>query len=209
MRYVTRDGVEIEVGRVDRRRLDRISLPEPAPPTHSVETWGGIVEQVPDYNNASYIRSFHKWRTNTLRENLKVIIDALEFAIPDSFLEEQKALNAIGIGDGTKADYLRHGINERDQVNIIALVHYQSTVTVRGVVEAEKSLNYTWRGKPLSSWSIGYSYGKRGQLGVDIHTALRSGLRWSEFCELSGQEQSQLVAFWNLEDSLQWLLSQR
>jgi hypothetical protein len=206
MEYVTRAGIPISVGRVDRRLLDAIVLPEPQPPVRQVETWGGVTESVPVYTDPAYERAMQGWHSRLWRESLDVIALALSFTIPEN--NDLAALAAIGLARGTPADYLRLSICAADQIALVAAVYYQSTVTQRGIAEAAQRFNYTWRDKPLEAWTIGYSYGKRGALAVDYRAAVRSGMTWPQFCALPGPEQSTCVAFWMLEDRLNWLLQQ-
>ena len=206
MEYITRDGLVVVVGRVNRRLLDRIDIPTPAPPTKKVETWGDVLEDVPVLNDAQYLRRLQAWRVKVWRENIKVISQALTYTVPQSDID---ALRAIGISADASDTiaYLQNHIRADDQDNITDLVYYHSTVTARGVLEAEERFNYTWRDKPLSAWGYSYTFGRRGQLGVDYRAAIRSGLTWMQFCDLTGPEQSELVAFWMLEDKLTWLLT--
>lgn len=205
MEYVTRDGVILTVGRVDRRRLDAAYIPAPVPPTRIVEAWGGIKEELPDWKNRDYQKRLHDWRVTLWRDHLRIIADALAFTLNAEQQVPLEAVRAIGLGDGTNADYLRFCVSEHDQTQIVELLLYLSTVTERGVREATARLDYTWRGKPLDNWNVGYTHGKRGSLAVDMRAAIRSGLTWGQFCELTGPEQSTLVAFWGLEDRLHWL----
>ena len=205
MDFITREGLRIKVGRVDRRLLDNIDVPEPAPPLKQVETWGGLVESLPVFDDPAYQRAMQRWRADVWRANLDVIVAALGFVIPkDSGLD---ALREIGMGNGTQADYLRFNVCAIEQTQLVELVYYNSTVTQRGIVEAEARFGYEWRDKPLSAWAVGYTPGKRGGLAVDYRAAFRSGLTWDEFCAQSGPDQSALVAFWMLEDRLGWLLN--
>ena len=206
MRYTTRAGLVLDIGRIDRRLLDALAVPEPQPPTRPVETWGGLVEQVPVYADPSYRRAIQKWRTTVWRKKLKVISTALSFDLPAN--NDMAALQAIGLAQNTHADYLRLNVCAADQVSIVDEIYYQSTVTARGIAEAAERFNYTWRDKPLEAWAVGYSPGKRGILAVDYRASMRSGMTWPQFCELTGPEQSAIVAFWNLEDRLSWLVLQ-
>jgi hypothetical protein len=166
-----------------------------------------VVEEIPDYKNAEYQQALYNWRVQIWREQLRAIAAAITFSLTSEARQKLEALQAIGMGTGTDADFLRFCVCEADQAAIVEAVYYQSTVTQRGIAEAEERLNYTWRDKPLSIWTVGYTYGKRGALAVDMRAAFRSGLTWQQFCALSGQEQSLLVAFWSLEERLNWLSS--
>jgi len=206
MRYVTRAGVVLEIGRVDRRALDALHVPEPTPPTRPVETWGGVVENVPDRQNSAYQQVLYEWRVTVWRTQLRAIAPALTVALDAAQRQHLDALRAIGLGDGTPSDFLRLLVDTPDQAAIVEAVYYQSTVTARGIAEAAERLAYTWRGRPLQTWAVGYTHGQRGALAVDMQAAFRSGLTWTQFCDLDGPTQSAHVAFWNLEDKLNWLV---
>jgi len=205
MQFVTRDGLHIEVGRVRRELLDNLNIPEPVPPLRDVETWGGVVEKVPVLDDLHYLRSLRLWRTRLWKDSFSIIAQALTYTVPEGI--DLDGLREIGLGIGAPADYLRYGTCAIEQNQLIELVYYHSTVTQRGISEAEARFGYTWRDQPLSAWSVGYSHGKRGDIAVDFRAALRSGMAWAQFCELTGQKQSEYVAFWNLEDRLVWLLN--
>jgi hypothetical protein len=170
----------------------------------NVETCGGVIEQVPVYDDPAYTRALRQWRINVWRDSLSVIAGGLNFDIPEH--ANLEALKQIGMGNATRADYLRFNVVSSDQEALVEAVYYLSTVTAQGIREAEARFGYTWRDKPLSAWTVGYSYGKRGALAVDYRAAMRSRLPWPEFCALTGPEQSEIVAFWNLEDRLNWLM---
>jgi len=204
MEHVTSNGVRVKVGRVPRQLLDNINLPEPAPPTRAVETWGGIAERVPVFDDPDYRRQLSDWRLGLFAQHWNIISAAIEVDAANT--AEATALQAAGFGQGRAVDALHYTLAGQDQVAIIAKVFYQSTVTERAILEAEARFAYTWRGKPLSAWSMRYAPGERGQLAVHWRAAFRSRMTWTQFCVLSGQEQSANVAFWSLEDRMNYLL---
>jgi hypothetical protein len=208
MRYTTRDGVAIEVGRVDRRCLDAIALPEPVPPTRKVETWGGEFEDVPVFDDPAYKAALLEYQLKLCREQTTVIAGGIAI---ENIEEARAAVVAIqeifGAQPDIKTAYLRYCANDYDRAFIVGLVLYQSTVTNRGIAEACTRFAYKWHEKPLEAWGVPKSYGERGKLAVEWRAANRSGLTWEQFCALSGQEQSAHVAFWMLEDKLSYLVS--
>ena len=207
MEYTTRDEIRLEVGRVERRLLDAVHIPEPVPPSRVVETWGGVEEEIPDYKDKTYRRRLHDWHAKVWRARLHTISGALTFELNAEQRAELEAIRAIGLGDGTDTDYLRFMLSEYDQSMLVEIILYQSTVTPRGINEAVNRLDYTWRDKPVLVWAASYTPGRRGELGVDMRAAFRSGLTWEHFCAMPGPEQSQHVAFWMLEDKLMWLVN--
>ena len=210
MEYITRDGLRIEVGRVNRRLLDAIAIPEPQPPLRDVETWGELVERVPVYDDPGYKMQLFEYRLRLWREQLNVLSAGI--ALPDA-PEIRQQLDGLAhvIGDvqhNRKGAFLRYCLSDADRAVIVEQILYQSTVTQRGITEACAFFAYKWRGKPLEAWHTSGSNGERGMLAVEWRAAIRSGLTWERFSSLSGYEQSQHVAFWMLEDKLQALLSQ-
>jgi len=206
MEYTARDGVVITVGRVDRRQLDAVYLPQPQPPLREVETWGGITEKIPVYDDPVYAASLFQWRLRIWREQLAIIAAAVELPDDTRIAGVTEALRHVWPRLSAKQVYLEQVLDNDDRARIVEEILYRSTVTVRGVTEATERFGYTWRDKPLLTWHAAVSHGARGQLGVEWRAAIRSGLTWTQFCALDGREQSAHVAFWMLEDKLHYLL---
>ena len=209
MQFVTRDGLHIEVGRVRRELLDNINIAEPAPPLRDVETWGGIVEKVPVLDDPHYRAELFDYRLRLWREQLNVIAEGLTLPESEQLTARLAELEeVVGAIPDKKIGFLRYFLDDDDRTALVSEVLYQSTVTQRAIEEATVRFGYKWRGQSLLTWAIQTSYGERGKLAVEWKAAIRSGMTWAKFCELSGQEQSAHVAFWMLEDRLNYLLSQ-
>ena len=209
MEFITREGLRIEVGSVHRDRLDSISILEPVPPLRDVETWGGLVEKVPVLDDPHYLAELFDYRLRLWREQLDIISDGL--TLPDDAQIEAQldALrDVIENMPDTKTGFLRYCLDDSDRARLVEQVLYQSTVTQRGIDEAVTRFGYKWRGQKLETWNVPVSYGERGKLAVEWKAAIKSGVTWAQFCNLSGKEQSAHVAFWMLEDKLNYLLSQ-
>jgi len=207
MRYVTRDGIALEVGQVDRRRLDAVSLPAPTPPTRTVETWGGVSEQVPVYDDPGYRAALFNYHLRLGREILDVLAAGITLIDATVSVDKLAALEAVvGPQPHTATAILRYCIADDERAQIVETLLYNSTVTQRGIEEAAERFAYKWRDKQLLTWVVPNSHGERGILGVAWRAAQRSGLAWAQFCLLSGPEQSATVAFWLLEDKLAYLL---
>lgn len=209
MHYVTRDGLHIDVGRVRRELLDNLNIAEPVPPLRDVETWGGVIEKVPVLDDARYLAELFDYRLRLWREQLDIIATGL--TLPDSpqiAAQLAELAEVIGPVRTDKAGFLRYCLNDGDRAAIVAEVLYQSTVTQRGIDEAVARFGYKWRGQKLETWHVPVSYGERGKLAVEWKAAIRSLMTWAQFCDLTGPEQSAHVAFWMLEDKLNYLLAQ-
>jgi len=209
MEYTTRDGIRLEVGRVERRLLDAVHIPEPVPPSRVVETWGGVEEEIPDRADPGYRIRLFDYHLHLGRELLDVLAQGLTIIDTDLARGRVAALEqVIGIQADLTTALLRYGITDAERAQVVELLLYQSTVTQRGIDEAAERFSYKWRGKPLMIWHVPGSHGERGKLGVEWKAANRSRIPWSQFCDLPGPEQSQHVAFWMLEDKLAYLLQQ-
>ena len=207
MEYVTRDGITLEVGRVDRRRLDAVNLPAPTPPLRDVETWGGLTERVPVYDDPGYRAAMIGYHLQLGREILDVLANGIVLDDPAALSVKIAALKVvIGPQASDTVMVLRYCIADDERARIVETLLYNSTVTHRGIEEAAERFDYKWRGKPLMTWGTPLSHGERGILAVAWSAARRSGLTWTQFCMLSGPEQSAHVAFWMLEDKLSYLL---
>jgi hypothetical protein len=209
MRYITRAGIVLEIRRIDRRLLDALAVPEPQPPTRPVETWGGLVEQVPVYADPSYRAAMLEYQLRYARDLMNILATGITVLDEDRARGRLQALEeVVGKQDNLALGFLRYGTTDIERAEIVELILYQSTVTQKAIDEASARFGYKWRGKPLIMWRIPMSHGERGKLGVEWKAANRSGLTWAQFCDLSGPEQSQHVAFWMLEDKLAYLLQQ-
>ena len=206
MEYITRDGVSIQVGRVNRNDLDNIAIQEPAPPMRSVETWGGIFEDVPIWDDPDYQRALFAYNVKLFGAQLLVIAQGLTFTLNEKAQRRVDALKAIKPHQTEKILYLRYCLEDDTRARLLEGVLYLSTVTQRGIDEAVRRLNYTWRGTALQAWATGTIKASRGKLGVEMQAAIRSHIAWPDFCKLSGPDQSLYVAFWLLEEKLNYLI---
>ena len=172
MRYTTSSGVVVTVGRVQRGALDNIFIPEPVPPTRRVPIFSAPgaqeFEEVPVWDDGDYRRRLSDWQSRLFVEQWDAIAPALHIENEAAYIHEAQALQAAGLGAGMALDWLHYNASEYDQRALVDLVMYHSTVTERGIQEAEARFNYTWRGKPLSAWSVRYTPGQRSALAVDF-----------------------------------------
>ncbi len=209
MNFVTREGHALQLERVDRRLLDALVLPAPQPPTRQVETWGGLLEAAPIHDDPDYQAQLFQHKLKLYNAQLNILAGGV--TLPPVLQQQFAALQAVIPARGLPAAVvaLRYILNVPDRTAVVEELLYLSTVTIRGIQEAQARLNYSWRGKPLRMWGVGASPGRRGQLAIDFTAAVRSGLTWSQFCQLPGAEQSLHVAYWDAENRLNYLLQQQ
>ena len=87
-------------------------------------------------------------------------------------------------------------------------VLYNSTVTPRGLQEAERKLNVQWDNVRIKVAGGGEKRSRASDVFNSRKAALAAGMTWNEFCELTGPEQSDEMAFFILNSRLECLMVQ-
>jgi hypothetical protein len=209
MVYVTKSGVRLEIGRIPRRLIDEFvrDHPVPEPPMKQVEAevFGGIKEEMPDTKDPEYLLEMRRYYLEVGYKQIDLIAPAVKILDEIGTAEE---LEFIGLSDNP-ADLLRSVVfdNQDDLTNVVEEVFYQSTVTQRGIEEAAKMFGVTWHGMPVDLTKGPKSPAMYGSQFGDRKAAKEGGYNWREFIELSGPEQSAVVAHHRLSNRLDWLLA--
>jgi len=211
MLYTTRGGVRLEIGRIPRRLIDEFARahPMPEPPMKQVEApvFGDIKEEAPDTHDPEYLLELRRYYTEVGYAQIDLIIDGVtildEVGTPDE-------LEFLGL-DGDKGELLRSLIlaNQEDLSAVVAGVFYESTVTQRGVDEAARMFGVSWYGNPVDPNKGPKTPAMYLSPFGDRKAARDAGYTWSEFIELSGPEQSAIVAFHRLDNRLAWLMAHK
>lgn len=208
MEYTTSTGIKLQLGRIPRSRIDQVAgmRRPPEPPTVAVETWVDT-EDVPNYDDPDYQRELTQYYLSLGKEHVKLIGDAV--TLPDGVeLGEMAELQEVGLGSGSVADFLRYKLPDGDVQKIVAQVLYQSTVTDRGLAEASARYNVRWGKRKLDTFVVvGKSKGSYGAEFEARRAAKFNGTAWGRFCEMDGARQSDIVAFFRLSMTLDWLQS--
>lgn len=208
-------GTKLEIGRVPRQYIDEFITehPEPDPPPKKaselgVEIWGDPDEMVPDHNDADYLTAHEQWTHNFGLEMMELVAGAIK--IPGETeaaalleLEEMRALKLME-GDGALPSLL-HLVGAEDLAEIVALIFYLSTVSIRGLAEAAKSYDIHWNKKKVPVVSRSTGPASASNLYESRLAALWSGYRWPEFSDLPGAEQSAIVALYRYKHKLEEL----
>lgn len=198
MEYLTESGYRLEIGRVPRREIDTFvaTHPMPNPPTRTVEVWGGIVEEVPDYSSTQYKRELAGYYISIGYEQIDLIAPAV--SIDKTVRADEIAdIHSLGIA-GNDTELLQHILSQspRDSQTVVEAVMYNSTVTTWGIMEAAELFGVTFRGKRVNPL-IGTSDIRANGVFCDRLAVRWDGsYNWSEFCELPGPEQSEIVALY-------------
>ena len=212
--YTTKNGVRLEIGRIPRQEIDRFvaAHPMPEPPTRKQAAFGGIEEDVPVLNDPGFQRAMVDYYIEMGNAQVDLIVGAVKMADGsyEALLVEADELREVGVIED-EADVLRYVIlgNTDDLAEVVGEVFYQSTVTERGIDEAKRMFNVTWAGQGVETWHVASTPGQYGQIFADRLAAKFGGYNWGEFCELSGPQQSAVVAFYRLNIRLEAMMAQQ
>ena len=226
--YVTTSGpwrgTCLILGRVPRSQIDGFLAenPEPEAPMKraeelGVKIWALPDEKLPDRKDPTYVAELIKWRQDFSRKMFSLLGEAITVPLDDymragkEFVELRRSGVAVE-GYTEKASVLLSSVlgADVDFDAVCELVQYNSTVTLRGLVEAAKAYNVRIRGRKVPVAVLGES-GKATANGVysDRVAAQWARYRWADFCELTGPEQSAEVALFRISRRLERLMSKR
>jgi hypothetical protein len=201
--YVTKGGIRLEVGRIPRQEIDRFiaARPPPEPPTKAVTVFGDVEEDVPVLDDAEYLAALSNYYIELGCDKAALIVEAVEVLGDVDFAADLEELRSAGLvqGDG-RVDLLRYVVlgNTSDLEQVVALVFYNSTVTVQGIQEAAQAFNLMWNGQPVSPFLLSKGNALAASAFNDRLAARWANYNWEEFSALSGPEQSATVAFYRL-----------
>lgn len=211
--YTTKNGVRLEIGRIPRQAIDRfvVAHPMPEPPMRKQAAFGGIEEDVPILDDPGFQRAMMDYYVEMGHDQVDLIAEAVEIVGDiEMLLVEAGELREAGIVED-EADLLRYIVlgNTNDLAAVVGEVFYQSTVTERGIDEAKETFGVTWAGQGVETWHVAGTPGRYKQMFQDRLAAKFDGYNWTEFCELSGPQQSGVVAFYRLNNRLEALMAQQ
>jgi len=199
--FVTSNGSVVTCNRIDRRLLDALWVNEmpPQPPVSQVEVWGGIFEDVHHYDDENYLISMGLYRLKIEDRIIALFKDVTEYQASKDDQTEADELAAL-----SSVDFFRDVIlaDENDRNQYINTCVYLSTVTEIGIQDALRKFNVTYMGKPILELSMPGSYAERFQVFEDRQAARYGKISWQQFCELSGPEQSEYVAFMRADQAV-------
>lgn len=214
MRLVTAANVTLDVGRIERRVVDQYIAqnPPPDPPQIEVSVLGGVTELVDDLDNPAFRSRLAAYNLRMARDEFQMIAAAVTVISPANWEEAPDVMELADLGLVIRniTDYLRYiALSEpEDLTHVIEEVLYQSTVTPRGIAEAERTFSIIYRGTELSHYPNPPGDMRISALYQARLAATEQHYRWEQFCALSGPEQSAIVAQYQCSMKLQWL-SQR
>ena len=207
MNYITKSGYDLILGRIPRESVDNFVMkhPLPVPPTRAVPVFGGIEEMEPDENDPEYQQKLRKWLLDFGDAQISLILPAIEFEI-DEKLEDLQEISDFTIEQCVRSFVLE---DQDDFTNVINTVLYNSTVTQQAIDEAGALFNVTWYETDLLAKVLPPSPAKYGMVYESREAARFANYSWHNFCGLTGQEQSAIVAHFRLEKKLRWLMAMK
>ena len=213
----TSAGITLSVSGISRKVLDAFLhyRTPPEPPLKIVKAYKGFEEQVPDYDDPQYQEAYIHYVTAIAMDRFNIVINAVTFDIQPMEHPVYLKLREAGIATGNteqdiKSEFIR--FVALDKIKDIAVVMdeilYLSTVTQRGIDEASDRYNVTWLGKRVEAFGVPKSKATYLQPYEDRDAAMEYHVPWEQFIQLSGSEQSAIVAHYRIRRRLAWLDSQ-
>lgn len=212
VRFETSAGVVLKISRIPREVIDEYvrGNPAPEPPTVEVPVFGGGTERVDDTEDPEYQQALLAYNLRMAHEEFEIIAQAVQTETDWRQDPRVAELRALGFRIITLTDYLCYVAlaDEQDLIRVTEIVLYLSTVTQRGIREAEKAFDIHYHGVPLDQYP-----NPTGNLRVSAYYQAREaaramGYKWEEFSELSGPEQSAVVAHYLCEQKVRWLVAE-
>lgn len=204
-------GYLLKVGRIDRREIDRFygRNPPPDPPVKTaaelgIEVFGGFEddELIPVWDDPEYQAQVELHNLAFWNQRLDLVAPALEIVGGISIGDVMEARDLLEAGFVlSHVNVLRYIVfkEERGAAAAISAVLYNSTTTLLGIREAAKRYAVTWQGQPMSADVPETSpLGSAREFG-DRRAAMYCSVPWSAFCDLTGPEQSAIVAFHRMD----------
>ncbi len=218
--YVTSNGYRLGIGRIDRREIDRFTAerPVPEPPMRTaaelnIAVFGGIEDEelLPIWDDPKFVASVMEHRVRMFEEELNLVASAITLLDELDPVAVQPLEEAGLLEPGNVADTLRYIVLEHkaEQAAVVEAVLYNSTVTPRGLSEAEAKLNVRWDDVRLKISGGGEKRAQASDVFNSRKAARNAELTWNEFCDLTGPEQSEEVAFFILDTKLAQLMMKR
>ena len=208
----------LEIGRIDRKHIDiyAAKYPLPTPPLKSAAELGLAVfggekeaekELVEVWDDPDYLKALQDYTLGFYDRQLELVMPALTFQVPtDQNLSDLIALGTIS-HNPSRTDLLRFVIlqNHTDAIQVVESVLYNSTVTNLGMLEAAMRFNVCWQGSLVPVNVPDNSPLSSTREYADRCAAIRHGYNWTEFCQLTGPEQSAIVALDRINMRLAWI----
>jgi len=208
---VTSSGVHLEVKRIDRRVLDTFQRqhPPPVPPEKEVTLYGGFKDTVADENDPEYQYRLIQYNLAFAEDQVGIIYAGIE--IDGDFSENatyRELVEAGVIAPDDQLDFVRYVAlaTDIDVIMVVEEILYLSTVTERGIAEAQAHFSVTWSNLDIGNIHIPRTPARFSRHYEDREAAQWGNYTWENFCVLAGPEQSAVVAHYRTAQRLAYLV---
>lgn len=197
---LSRSSLKVTFRKVDRTELDKMRavIKEPKAPLVKYEIWGGITETHPNFDDPKYIKKLNSFYTGLFTIQRDLILDAI-IELDLASLPDYKELAAIGI---VTPDLM---LPIQDWNYLVSEILYQSTVTTKGLLEAEAKFSITWMDKSLRGFAVPGSMVDAAEYFTHWKAAQFMNFNWHQFCDMPGPLQSDAVYFYTASNKLDWM----
>ena len=197
--YKTSAGITLEIVRVPRVLIDEYvrNNPAPEPPTIEVQVFGDVMEKTDDIHNPVYLAEMAVYNLRMAQLEFGLVAGAVNIVDPDWKADPRIAdMISLGIPIASKHDYLRYiALAEMEDLGYVNLeVQYLSTVTERGIQEAQRAFGILWQRIALEKHRNPPGKLRASSLYQSRVAASALGYAWEQFCQLPGPDQSAVVA---------------
>lgn len=208
---VTSSGVHLTVNAIARGVLDSFAMqhPAPVPPDKEVTLFGGFKDTIPDTADPDYLAAIAAYALAFAADQLELVCSAVAVHADYTAFEQYGELLALGvIRPNSKRDFLKFVAlaEDADVQAVVDALFYLSTTAERGIEEAQGLFNITWSSLDLENVHVPHSPARFARYFEDRQAATFAHYTWGAFCELSGPEQSAIVAHYRSSQRLGYLL---
>lgn len=194
------NNITFNITRISRSKLDRIFINKrPTPPTTTVVVFGDYEEESYLYTDPSYLEELRAYNSRVYSTEKSLFLNAISYDEDELLKIVDDELYAL------TGNLLLSALTDKQVYKLFDEVVYISTVTRRGINEAYNILNVTKYEDDITKIVLPVTNIKYSQVYRDMLVAKEANISWKDFCELSGFEQSMLVAFHNLQNILKYL----
>ena len=191
------------VSKVHRSVFDSLlQADRPQPPTQMVDVWGGL-EEAYMYDDPSYINKLRVYNSEFYTKRHNLFLEAIDFDHDKIHSIMDKELYTL------TNDVLLASLSSTQIYELFNTVEYLSTVTDKGIRRAFNMFDATWHGTKVHTIKLKKADINYTNLYRDMSVAHHMGYTWNDFCSMTGQEQSNVIALNQIRATLEHLERQQ
>lgn len=211
--YKTKNGVTLILGQVDRQDVLRLLSENkpPKPPTRKAIIFGGGTEDVEILDDPDYLKAKARYDAEIYQKQFDIIYKGIEYDY-SMHNDDIEALYHVGVPRGVRESDILHYVvltNTKDANYVCNAVIYNSVVTQQAINEAYNELSVKWLNSYVQSMNMQMSPASTSMEFECMRAARYCYVPWDRFCKMTGPEQSKIVAYYRLDNKLEWLRSKK